>query len=258
MNAQLAGFNQWSVYARLSKQFRWGKELPRHSDLAQYAAAHSPLEGSVEGVVMEQSWKGNRPAPGVAVSLVNFRSTVTDASGHYRFSSVPEGSYEVGLEMDRLPADYEPGPSTRARLHVQPRAVARADFSVFRLTFLRGRIVGLAGPLLANTVIRLAGTDRYTTPHQDGSFAFFNLREGEYEAVLDERTLPEGYLPASPVRVRVMASQDDAQTTKIEFDLAPQPVQEKPVHEILHEHIQLEYGGSTGRGRGQGGGGGNR
>ena len=206
MNTQLAAFNQWSVYARIAKHFHWGKELPGRGGIEQYAAAHAPLVGSVQGLVMEQSLNGSRPAAGIAVSLAHFRTAVTDASGHYELSAVPEGVYEVGLDIEQLPTDYEPGPVTVARVSVEPRAIARADFSVVRLTYLTGRVVGPAGAPLENAVIRLAGTNRYTTPYQDGSFAFYNLREGEYEVVFDEQTLPEGYLLASPARVRALAS----------------------------------------------------
>jgi hypothetical protein len=260
MNTQLAAFNQWSVFARVSKHFHWGKALPGGGGIEQYAAAHAPLVGSVQGLVMEQSLNGSRPAAGVAVTLANFRTALTDASGHYQLSSVPEGVYEVGLDMEQLPTDYEPGPVTRARVSVEPRAIARADFSVFRLTCLTGRVVGPAGTPLENLVIRLAGTNRYTTPYQDGSFAFYNLREGEYEVAFDEQTLPEGCLLASPARVRVLASSTNP-AAEIAFELKLKPVEEKPVREILQEQIHMDVGGGAGRGgsrgsRGGSGGGG--
>jgi uncharacterized membrane protein YgcG len=248
MNTQLAVFNQWSVYARVSKHFHWGKELPRGSNLEQYAAAHAPLAGSVQGFVMEQSLKGSHPAAGVAISLAHFRTAVTDASGHYQLSAVPEGSYEVGLDVEQLPTDYEPGSVTTVRVSVAPRAIARADFSVLRLTCLSGRIVAPAGTQVENVVIRLAGTNRYTTPYQDGSFAFYNLREGEYEAVFDEQTLPEGYLLASPARVRVLASSTNTPAAQIKFELKPKPVQEKPVRKTAQKEIHMGMGGGAGRG----------
>ena len=254
MNTQLAGFNQWSVYARVSKHFHWGKDLRERGGIAEYAAARAPLVGSVQGLVMEQSLNGSRPAAGVAVSLAHFRTAVTDASGHYQFSAVPEGIYEVGLDMEQLPADYEPGPAPQARVSVEPRAIARADFSVVRLTYLTGRIVGPSGTPVENAVIRLVGTNRYTTPYQDGSFAFYNLHEGEYEVVFDEQMLPEGYLLASPARVRVVASSTNPTAAQIEFELKLKPVQEKLVREVLREEIHVGVGGGAGRG-GAGGGG---
>jgi hypothetical protein len=266
MNTQLAAFNQWSVYARVSKHFHWGKELRGGGNIEQYAAAHAPLVGSVQGLVMEQSLNGRRPAAGVAISLAHFRTAITDASGHYEFSAVPEGSYEVGLDMEQLPTDYEPGSATRVHVSVEPRAIARADFSLVRLTYLTGRIVGPAGTPLENVVIRLAGTNRYTTPYQDGSFAFYNLPEGEYEVVFDEQTMPEGYLLASPARVRVLASNTNPPAAEIAFELKLKPVEEKPVREVLHEEFYMGTAsgsgrggsGGGGRGAGHGGGGGSR
>ena len=253
LNTQLAAFNQWSVYARVAKHFHWGKELPGGGDIEQYAAAHAPLVGSVQGLVMEQSLNGSRPAAGVPVSLAHFRTAVTDASGRYQFSAVPEGPHEVGLDMEQLPTDYEPGPVTTARVSVEPRAIARADFTVVRLTYLTGKVVAPAGVQVENVVIRLAGANRYTTPYQDGSFAFYNLREGEYEVVFDEQTLPDGYLLASPARVRVLASSTNPPAAEIGFELKFKPPQEKPVHEILQEEIHMGVGGGAGHGGSRGG-----
>jgi uncharacterized membrane protein YgcG len=250
-NTQLAAFNQWSVYARVSKHFQWGKKPPGGGGMEQYAAAHAPLLGSVQGLVMEHSLNGSRPAVGVAVSLAHFRTAVTDASGHYQLSAVPEGIYDVGIDMEQLSTDYEPGPVTRARVSVEPRGIARADFSVVRLTYLTGRIVAPAGAQVENVVIRLAGTSRYTTPYQDGSFAFYNLREGEYEVLFDEQTLPEEYLLASPARVRVLAS-NTKPPAEITFELKNKPVPEKPIHEILQEQMHLGVGGGAGRGGSRG------
>jgi hypothetical protein len=247
LNTQLAAFNQWSVYFRIGKHFHWGRELPGKGGIQEYAAVHAPLVGRVEGLVMEKSLDGMHPAAGIPVSLAHSRTAVTDASGHYQFAAVPEGAHEVGLDMEQLPTDYEPGPATAARVSVEPRAIARADFSVVRLTSLSGRIVAPAGARLENAVIRLAGANRYTTPYQDGSFAFYNLREGQYELVFDEQTVPDGYLLASPAHVRVLASSANP-PAEITFELKLKPVPQKPVHEILQEQMHMGVGGGAGRG----------
>jgi uncharacterized membrane protein YgcG len=163
--------------------------------------------------------------------------------------------------MERLSTDFEPGSVTTVRVSVEPRAIARADFTVVRLTYLTGRIVAPAGTQVENVVIRLAGTNRYTTPYQDGSFAFYNLREGEYEVLFDEQTLPDGYLLTSPARVRVLASNANPPAAEIRFELQLKPPQEEPVHEILQEQIHMGVGGGAGRGGSRGGsrgGGGSR
>jgi hypothetical protein len=253
LNTQLAAFNQWSVFFRITKRFHWGRELPGGTSLAEYAAEHAPLVGSVQGLVKEQSLAGERPAAGVPVSLDHYRTAVTDASGRYELLDVPEGLHEVGLDMEQLPTDYEPGPASKARASVEPRAIARADFSVVRLTSLTGKIVAPAGAPVENVVVRLAGTKLYTTPYQDGSFAFYNLREGEYEVAMDQQTLPEGFLLASPASVHVLAS-NTKPPAAIGFELKVKPAPEKPVRKILEQHLNIGgAGGANHNGSGSGG-----
>jgi len=217
-----------------------------------YAREHVPLVGSVQGYVMEEMLSGTRPAVGVPVSLDGYRTAVTDASGRYGLFQVPEGPHQVGLNMDQLPADYEPGPAMKERVAVEPSAISRADFRVIRLTSIAGKVVAPKDVQVENLVIRLAGTNRYTTPEQDGSFAFYNLREGPYEMVFDEQTLPEGFALASPARAQALASSANP-PAPIKFELKAKPPQEKPVREILQKRIDLpSVGGGNGNGNGNG------
>ena len=237
---QLPGFAQWSGYFRVGKQFRWGnKEFASSGGIGQYAAARVPLVGSVQGLVMEKSLAGVRPAANVAVSLDLYRSAVTDASGHYSFSGVPEGSHVVGLDMDQMPTDYEPGPDATARVAVDPRALVRSDFTVARLTHLTGRITAPAGIQIDSVVIRLAETTRYTTPDEDGSFGFYNLREGEYTVAIDLQTIPEEIMLATPASLQVSASSEIESPIGIEFRLDPKPQVEKPIRQILQQNIHV-------------------
>jgi len=237
---QLPGFGQWSGYFRVEKQFRWGnKEFSSSGGIDQYAAARVPLVGSVQGQVMEKWLAGMRPAANVSVSLDLYRSVVTDTSGHYSFSDVPEGSHVVGLDMDQLPTDYEPGPDATAHVTVEPRALARSDFTVVRLTHLTGRITAPAGIQVDSVVIRLAGTNRYTTPDEDGNFGFYNLREGEYTVVIDLQTIPEEIMLPTPASLQVLASGENESSAVIEFRLEPKPQREKPVRQILRQQIHV-------------------
>jgi uncharacterized membrane protein YgcG len=222
--------------------------------LEGYARERVPLVGSVQGYVMEETLSGTRPAAGVAVSLDGYRTAITDASGRYGIFQVPEGPHEVGLNMEQLPAEYEPGTAIKERVAVEPSAISRADFRVIRLTSLTGKVVAPPDVQMENLVIRLAGTKRYTTPEQDGSFGFHNLREGEYEVVFDERTLPEGFELTSPVRVQVRASSAHP-PAPVTFGLKAKPPQEKPVREILQKRIEVPSparGGGNGNGNGKG------
>jgi hypothetical protein len=251
LNSQLASNNQWSVFLRISKQIHWGRELPGGSSLEQYTAAQAPLVGNVRGLVLEQSVAGSRPAPNVMVSLDHSRSAVTDAAGHYDFANVPEGMHGVELDMEQLSTDYEPGAAAKAVVSVDPKAIARADFNVVRLAMFSGKIVAPAEAHIENIIIRLNGTSRYTTPYQDGSFFFYNLREGDYDVAIDQRTLPEGYLLTSPASSRVSPRSFSA-VPPVEFEIRVKPVAVKPVREILQQEIHV--GAPSGAGQTDGSG----
>jgi len=253
LNTALSAFNQWSVFFRIGKQFRWGKALPE-GGMAAYAREHAPLVGSVQGYVLEETLTGTRPAANIPVSLDGYRTAVTDAQGRYGLFQVPEGPHQVGLDMEQLPTDYDPGAATKERVSVEPSAIARADFKVIRLTSLTGKIVAPKDAQVENVVVRLAGTNRYTTPDQDGSFGFYNLREGQYEMVIDEQTVPEGFQLASPARAPALASSANP-PPPVKFELKAKPPQEKPIREILQKRIELPaVGGANGNGKGTGNG----
>jgi hypothetical protein len=144
----------------------------------------------------------------------------------------------VALNMEQLPADYEPGPANTARVSVAPRAIARTDFSVLRLADLAGKIVAPKDVQFDDVVVRLVGTKLYTTPYADGTFSFYNLREGQYEVEIDTKTLPEGYILASPARVPVAASSTNP-ASPIGFELKVKPQAAKPVREMLKQEIHV-------------------
>lgn len=253
LSSEIAANNQWSVFLRISKQIHWGKALAEGASMEEYTAQHVPLTGHVRGLVEEQSLAGARPAPNVAVSLDHYRSVTTDAGGYYDFGEVPEGTHEVGLNMDELPTEYEPGKNIQARVNVDPRAVVREDFSVVRLAMFAGRVQAPADAQVENIVIRLTGTNRYTTPYQDGSFQFYDLREGDYEVTIDTQTIPEGYLLASPAAVRVSPRSFSAPPPVV-FELKVKPEVVKPVHEMINQEIHVGGEGGAAPPAGSGGG----
>jgi hypothetical protein len=246
LNTQLANFNQRSIYFKISKRYSWGKPLEQGSTMEQYAAVHAPLVGSVEGLVMEASLSGPVPAPNVGVILDHGRTAESDNTGHYVFADVPEGQHEVELNMEELPADYSPGPENVAHVSVAPRSIARTDFDVTRLANLSGTIVAPKDVQVENIVVRIVGTKLYTTPYPDGTFSFYNLSEGHYEVEIDEGTLPEGYILASPARVAVTAASSGPEAT-IGFELKVKPQAVKPVREMLNQEIHVNAPGSSPR-----------
>ena len=186
----LAALSQWSLYFRLSKQIQWGGGLPNEK-LDQFAANAVPLTGILQGVVSVRRLAGPLPGQGIPISLDGQRTAITGADGRYVFNDVPEGEHQVGLSLPELPADYDPVAVAPSAVLVRPRQVARADFAVLPLTSVQGRVTGPEGTPLEGIVIRMHPGERYTTTSKDGRFTFYNVREGDYEFVLDAKTLPE-------------------------------------------------------------------
>jgi hypothetical protein len=205
----------------------------------QYAAARVPLVGTIQGRVTEQSPTGSLASPNVSVSLDSGRSALTDSSGNYTFSDVSEGAHVVGLDTEQLPTDYEAGPNASVQVVVTPRLRVHTDFTVVRLVRLTGRITAPPGTQIGNLVIRLASTDRYTTPDEDGDFGFYNLKEGEYTIAIDPQSIPDELMLSTPASLQVSASGDNGPLAAIEFSLVPKPPPEKPIHQMLQQKIHV-------------------
>jgi hypothetical protein len=225
----LAATGQWSLYFRFSHQLRWGGGLPS-DNLDQLVATAAPLTGAVEGIVQLRVLAGNQLAAGIPVTLDKNRATVTSADGHYRFDDVPEGEHVAALS-DELPADFDPGSHNQARLAVQPRRTARADFEVMPLASLTGGVTGPEGAVLEGIVIRLHPGDRYTTTQADGHFSFFNLHEGDFEAVMDQATLSDTERLDSPAAVPVVVRLGSP-AVPIAYSISVQ-ITHKPVRKVL-------------------------
>jgi hypothetical protein len=205
----LAALMQWSMYIKITRQFRWNGGMPSEA-VDTLAATAVPLMGAVEGIVRLKRLSGESVVSGIPVTLDGSRCATTGSDGHYRFESVPEGRHELALAADQLPAEYDPGPVNNATLLVQSRKTARTDFNVLPLATLDGQVTGSPGAALDGIVIRIVPGSRYTMTDTDGRFVFYNVREGDFELVLDPVTLPENAVlgsPASvPLVVRVGAS----------------------------------------------------
>jgi hypothetical protein len=186
----LAELMQWSLFVRVTRQIRWNGGLP--AEAANLLATTAvPLLGSVEGVIRVKRLSGDSVAQGIPVTLDGNRSTTSGPDGRYHFDDVPEGEHVFTLDSATLPAEYDPGPISQAKLQVQPRKIARADFNVLPLATLEGQVIGTEGAALDGVVIRMVPGNRYTMTDAEGHFAFYNLREGDFEVVLDSQTLPE-------------------------------------------------------------------
>ncbi len=242
LSSAIAGFNQWSMFFRVTKQIHWGGPLPREG-LEQYAAEQIPLVGSVEGFVYERAAASARPANAIPVSLDGSRTVSTDVSGSFRFSQVPEGAHRVSLATRELPAEFDPGPSAETVVQVHPQRTVRVELDVIPLGSLEGQVTGPPGSPLGNILIHLLPIGRYTTPDTDGRFWFYNLREGDYEVVLDERTLPEHSVLLTPARMS-LSFRVGLKPTPLRFEFEVRPP-EKPIRRVIEQQIRI---GEPGKG----------
>jgi len=238
----VASLNQWSVFFRLNKQIRWGSATPAET-MEQYTARQIPLVGTVEGIVMENLVAANHAAAGIPVRLDGYRVAFSDATGYFQFADVPEGIHKVGPALDELPADVELDGIATYDVKVSPRLRSRADFRVAPLLSVSGRVEGPKGVAVETVVIRVHPSARYTTPDPDGSFAFFNLREGSYEVSIDPSSLPEDVVIASPGSVTVNL-QSGVATAPVNFQLAVEH-RELPIQRVIEQRIDA---GSVGQG----------
>jgi hypothetical protein len=229
--AGLDNFTQWSFFFRLSKQIRWGGGLPSEDPARLAVGAAVRLTGSVEGVVHLKNMAGPATAASVPVTLDGDRSAVSGPDGHYVFNDVPEGVHAVALAMEQLPADFDAGDARSARVAVQPHRAVRADFDVLPLAAISGRVNGPEKAPLEEIVIRLLPGSRYTMTAKDGSFHFYNLREGDYQVALDPSTLPENSELQSPAKVAAAVRVGTA-LPSVDFQFTSKSDQ-KPVRKVL-------------------------
>jgi hypothetical protein len=205
----LPSFNQWSLFFSLTKQLRWRGGLPAEG-MDQFAAGAVPLVGTVEGAVRIRALSGAVLAAGIPITLDGGHTATSGSDGRYLFSGVPEGQHEVSLSVTELPADFDPGDPAKTRVMVQPRHVAHADFEVLPLSSIEGAVTGPEGATLDGILIRLLPGMRYTLTASEGRFAFYNVREGDFNLAIDAGTLPpNGKLlsePSFPVAVRAGSS----------------------------------------------------
>jgi tetratricopeptide (TPR) repeat protein len=144
--------------------------------------------GSISGTVYTQP--DNRPASQVAVSLKSheagiFRSILTDYDGHFEFSALPQGTYEIsieeqGFEPFHSTAQFD-GPSLKLELHITSSTPSRAPESPYTVSARELKIPGKAHDEFNKGLDRLAKKD------QNGSLSHFmkavQLFPGYFEAL---------------------------------------------------------------------------
>lgn len=230
------GMNRWTVYFRLSRTFHWGKPLPRQYQNASIEEVY-PVMGVIEGWVREQTVAGPTPAVGIPVALDGSRTEVTDAEGRFRFADVPQGRHVVTLPPRELPAEFEAASAPEVPVQVIPRRTVRAEFRVIRLASIFGKFVSAREAPFPSLIVRLAGTSRYTTPDEEGNFAFYNLPPGDYELAVDLSAMPKPYRLSTPDRIPVRVRSGE-ETSPVLIGLEEVPV--KPAIREVQVNVRLD------------------
>lgn len=172
----------------------------------------------------------------LAVSIDGGLEVMTDGNGRFRAAQVAPSAHRVSIAA-QLPAEYDPEGRAEIVLFVEPQRTVRAQFTVVRLTSFSGRVKGPKDTDYSNAAIRLLPGNRYTTPNNDGNFAFYDLREGDYQVVLDEKTLPENGGMKSPALAAVEVRVDrPAEPIAFEFEIR---VPEKPIRKVIDQRLNL-------------------
>ena len=181
---------QWSLFVRASRQLRWGTRPPSAVFDNGSIRPRVPLVGRISGYVWNGQEEKRVPVSGITISLNGEQSAITDSKGRYVFQKVAQGARRVDLDIQRLPAHYDPAGLIHQFLDVRPTETSRADFHIVSLAWFEGRVKDSEQLTLENILVRLRPGDRYTTAESDGSFSFHNLPLGEYEASIDPSHLP--------------------------------------------------------------------
>eukprot|EP01134_Creolimax_fragrantissima_P001365 CFRG1365T1 len=151
------------------------------------------------------------PISGVVIELMDssgifIATTVTDVSGNFFFTSVPDGSFIVLTQMNEgAVEEYDLLSESTLEVNVQNNQ------PVSSLTFIYGLPGKISGLILENdteepiegTFVQLEGITDPTfkqtiITEQDGSFLFQNLPDGEYKILVPSKINEVGFISSAP------------------------------------------------------------
>ncbi|MBI3208760.1 MAG: hypothetical protein HYZ37_07650 [Candidatus Solibacter usitatus] len=189
----------------------------------------------MEGFVFDTDSTTRKPVRGIAVSLDGSRVAETDASGRFRFSEVAEGPHRVVLAIEQLPADFTPGlDPTPDTLVIKAGKITRQDFTVHRLSEIRGLVRGPQGLALDSIVLDLKPGARYTTPEVTGEFVFRDVVAGKYEVVVRPESLP----PQTRLTTQAKWEVEVSRNTRPQVEFALEKVEVVvPVRRVLQNKV---------------------
>ena len=160
--------------------------------------------GDVRGVAVDQA---GYAVPGALVRLGPY-TAITDQTGAYRFTRVPDGQFELSLDKEKLPAAYA-WDDTAKTLTITRSSRELIDIPVVPLNAIRGRVYldhNGNGRFdedegIPNAVVAVNGS--VTATNASGAYAFYNQPPGRYTIRLDIARLRKGLAPTSPPEIEV-------------------------------------------------------
>jgi hypothetical protein len=160
---------------------------------------------SVEGIVMD---KNNKPLDRVRVDLFNYsryknETSFTDEDGRFIFSPVPDGFYNVGINIMEPPSAGNPYSVTRYKDEkfelkggVSIRDVILIPDTIYKKQTIKGRVINTDGTPYSKGVVSLFSNPEGTELLSSGNI---NQRTGTFEVASLEYM--EGWLTVSPALI---------------------------------------------------------
>jgi hypothetical protein len=163
----------------------------------------APLTGTLAGYVKLHTFGGELGAGDVWLVADTGQSVKTDANGYFQIPEVVQGPRVVKIDLDRLPADFDPPEKKELTVDVRSGQLSRIDLAVTPLEGIDGDITDSSGaPAAEGIAVELLPKGEYTSTDSDGRFGFYNLQEGDYEIRVMEPTLPENAKLVSPLSAK--------------------------------------------------------
>ena len=184
-----------------------------------------PLEPGMSGVDVTVTWFGPDGVAGGGDDLTI--ATTTDANGIYGVGGLVGGDYEVVLDTSTLPAGYAASsdvdggdPAVSGVVLGVGEARTDVDFGVVGLSSLTGTVwhdlnangvtdpgePGIAGAVVDVTWEGPLGNISFSvTTDVLGAWSLPSVPPGNYTAVLDNTTVPAGFVNTTPDTVEVVA-----------------------------------------------------
>jgi hypothetical protein len=221
--------NQWTAMVRLSKQLHWGPAVTG-ADVAGYATRSTPRIGRIEGMI---SVVHPKTAPslvsGVPVLLDGFRSAISDATGHYRFSNVSQGIHTIAIDERRLPVEFIVPKHEGQTTTVDGQRTTRVDFEVRATGRVEGMVIAADKQLLTGLFVKLEPGGQYTFVDPDGHFSMEGIPEGGYDLSIHGQS--SDFLVVTPqhTHFELTSTQSDYLSFSAAQHLPPIRVRDVPV-----------------------------